>query len=227
MTRGEPLGFRHRAVPVGAQASAAPTLLLLHGTGGNETDLLAVGTELAGAFPGSANLLSPRGKVLENGMPRFFRRIAEGVFDFQDVRFRAGELAAFVDAACRKYGFDPGRVIAAGYSNGANIAAALLLLYPGVLAGGVLFRAMMPVSPEDAAVRSPAPLAVPVPVFIGNGVRDPIAAPEQAEGLAALLRQDGVDVTLHWHSGGHELTRPDIDAARGWLAQQSFPARAE
>jgi len=201
--------FEHRFEP-----GEGTTLLLLHGTGGDENDLLAVGRILA---PG-ANLLSPRGKVLENGMNRFFRRFAEGVFDFEDIRYRAGELAGFVDEACREYALDPGRVLAAGYSNGANIAAALLLLYPGVLAGGVLFRAMVPVPPEPAGARAPAPLSAPVPVLIANGRRDPIAPPQEAERLAALLRQDGADVTLRWHPGGHELTRPDVDAARDWLA---------
>ena len=201
--------FEHRFLP-----GEGATILLLHGTGGDENDLLPVGRILA---PG-ANLLSPRGKVLENGMNRFFRRFAEGVFDFDDIRHRAEELARFVDHACRAYHLDPLRVWAAGYSNGANIAAALLLLYPGVLAGGMLFRAMVPVPPEHAGARGPAPLAAPVPVFISNGRRDPIAAPAEAEHLAALLRQDGADVTLHWHPGGHELTRPDVEGARDWLA---------
>ena len=201
--------FAHRF-----EAGEGPTLLLLHGTGGDENDLLPVGHILAPA----ANLLSPRGRVLENGMNRFFRRFAEGVFDFEDIRNRAAELAGFVDEACREYSLDPGRIFAAGYSNGANIAAALLLLYPGVLAGGVLFRAMVPVPPKHAGARGPAPLAAPVPVLIANGQRDPIAQPEEAERLAALLRQDGADVTLHWHPGGHELTRADVDAARDWLA---------
>jgi predicted esterase len=222
MTASESLGFRHRVVPVEGARSAAPTLLLLHGTGGDESDLLPAGAGLAGAFPGRANLLSPRGKVLENGMARFFRRFAEGVFDYEDVRFRAGELAAFVDAACRQYEFDPGRIVAAGYSNGANIAAALLLLHPGVLAGAVLFRAMAPLAPDEAARRAPAPSAPTVPVFLGNGRRDPIAGPEHTESLASLLRQGGAQVTLHWHPGGHELTGSDLDAARRWLAQQKF-----
>ena len=201
--------FAHRFV-----AGEGPsTLLLLHGTGGDETDLLPMGEILA---PG-ANLLSPRGKVLENGMNRFFRRFAEGVFDFEDVRYRARELAAFVDSAGREYRLDPGRVWAAGYSNGANIAAALLLLYPGVLAGAILFRAMVPVPPQSAEARGPLPLAAPVPVFIANGLQDPIAPPAEAERLAGLLRQDGAEVTLHWHPGGHEMTRADLEAARAWL----------
>src|SRR5215207_5564250 len=137
------LAFVHQFVP--AQADGAPTLLLLHGTGGNEHDLLDLGRAL---YPRAA-LLSPRGQVRENGMPRFFRRLAEGVFDLDDLRRRTADLAAFIAAASAAYGFDPRRVIAVGYSNGANIAASLLLLYPAALAGAVLFHAMVPLVPEE------------------------------------------------------------------------------
>src|SRR4026209_2924110 len=128
--------FIHDCVP----GSSSRTLLLLHGTGGNERDLIPLGREL----DPNASLLSPRGKILENGMPRFFRRLAEGVFDLEDLKARTHELADFVLAAAREYGFDAGRVFAAGYSNGANIAASSLLLRPGMLAGAVLLRPMVP-----------------------------------------------------------------------------------
>src|ERR1700722_20097652 len=125
---GESLNFIHRFVPAATRASA-PTLLLLHGTGGSEDDLLDLGHSL---LPGAA-LLSPRGKILENGMPRFFRRLAEGVFDEEDLIHRTHELADFIEAAAKRYAFDPHKVIAVGYSNGAKIAASTLLLRAGAL----------------------------------------------------------------------------------------------
>ena len=143
LTSPNPLGFVHRFLP--AEAPGLPTLLLLHGTGGDENDLLDLGRALV---PGAA-LLSPRGKVLENGLARFFRRLAEGVFDLEDLRYRTGELADFAAAACQAYGLDAARLTAAGYSNGANIAASLLLLRPGTLQSAVLFHAMVPLVPEN------------------------------------------------------------------------------
>jgi phospholipase/carboxylesterase len=185
----------------------APTLLLLHGTGGNEHDLLPIAAKLSPA----AGVLSPRGNVLERGMPRFFRRLAEGVFDIEDLQRRTGELADFVAAAARQYGFAPQSVIAVGFSNGANIAASLLLLRPDVLAGAILLRAMVPLEPD---VRAPLP---GTPVLLSNGRRDPIVPAAQAERLAALLREAGADVTIVWQTAGHELTQQDIDDARRWL----------
>nr|CAA9258320.1 Carboxylesterase [uncultured Armatimonadetes bacterium] len=202
------LDFVHRFVPA-QQADRPVTLLLLHGTGGSEDDLLPLGQSL---LPG-AGLLSPRGKVLENGMPRFFRRLAEGVFDEEDVRRRAEELADFVAASAQAYGFDPLRVLAVGYSNGANIAAAVLLLRPETLAGAVLLRPMVPLVPETMPDLSGRPL------FLAAGRRDPIVSPAQTEQLAALLRSAGADVTLHWHPGGHGLGQDDLAAAGEWLAQ--------
>jgi glyoxalase family protein len=200
-----PLGFAHVYEP--AQADGAPTLLLLHGTGGNEHDLLDLGRTL---FPGAA-LLSPRGRVLEQGMPRFFRRLAEGVFDLDDLRNRTHELADFVAAAAAHYGFDPRRVVAAGYSNGANIAASLLLLRPETLAGAALFHAMVPLEPE-------APPAIAgVPVFLGAGRADPLVPVVQTERLAALLRAAGARLTIHWEPGGHGLNPAEIRAATAWL----------
>jgi predicted esterase len=201
---GELAGFHHEFKP-----GSGRTLLLLHGTGGSESDLLGFGE----AIDAEASLVSPRGKVVENGMPRFFRRFSEGVFDFEDVAFRARELVEFVDAACREYELDARRVIAVGYSNGANTAAALLLLCPGVLAGAALFRAMVPVEEPHTA----APLAAAVPVLIANGLRDAITPPQHGERLAEVLRGDGATVTMHWQPGGHGLTEGDVEAARAWL----------
>ena len=155
-------------------APDTPTLLLLHGTGGTEHDLLPLAESLA---PG-AGVLSPRGKVLERGMARFFRRLAEGVFDLDDLRFRTHELAGFVDAASRHYGFDRTRVVAVGFSNGANVAASTLLLEPGVLAGAILFRAMVPIVPD------PLPSLQGTPVFMSNGRTDSLIPAADAEGLA-------------------------------------------
>jgi predicted esterase len=199
------LGFTHVFEP--ATTEGAPTLLLLHGTGGNEHDLIPVGRLIAP----SAALLSPRGKVLERGMPRFFRRLSEGVFDEEDLRLRSHELAGFVAAAATRFGFDAARVIAVGFSNGANIAASLLLLAPGTLAGAVLFRAMVPLVPD------PLPVLTNTSVLLSNGRTDTLVQPAETERLAALLRSTGVDVTLVWQPGGHQLTQPDVDGARAWL----------
>ncbi len=209
MTALESLGFIHRFIPAPA-TDPSPTLLLLHGTGGDETDLLSVGRELAPA----AALLSPRGKVLENGMPRYFRRLAEGVFDLEDLRARTHELADFVEAAARTYHLAPDRIFAVGFSNGANIAASLLLLRPQVLAGAVLFRAMVPLLPEDM------PDLKGRPVFLATGRLDPIVTSDETERLRRLLVQAGADVTLHWEPAGHRLTLRDIEAARAWLRVQ-------
>jgi len=200
------LGFIHRYQP--ATGPDAPTLLLLHGTGGTEDDLLP----LAPMLMPDAGILSPRGKVLERGAPRFFRRLAEGVFDVEDLEARTQELAAFVGAAAAQYGFDARHVFAAGFSNGANIAASLLLLRPEVLAGAILFRAMVPLVPE------PLPALAGTPVFLSNGTFDQMVTADETERLAALLRKSGAAVTLAWQRSGHELTQADITQAREWLA---------
>lgn len=202
------LGFAHVFEP--AARAGAPTLLLLHGTGGDEHDLLPLGRGLA---PGAA-LLSPRGRVLERGMPRFFRRLAEGVFDVPDLIRRSAELADFVSRAAGDYGFDAGRVIAVGFSNGANIAASLLLLHPGTLAGAVLFRPMVPLEPEVV------PDLDGLPVLIAAGLGDPVARPPEVERLAALLRRAGARVTVRWADAGHELSSADLAAARATLAAE-------
>jgi predicted esterase len=199
------LGFAHTFQA--ATGADAPTLLLLHGTGGNERDLLPLATMLSP----SAGVLSPRGKVLERGMPRFFRRLAEGVFDIEDLKHRTHELADFVAAAAAHHRFDPHRVVAVGFSNGANIAASLLLLRPATLAGAVLFRAMVPLFP-DAMPNLPG-----TPVLLSNGRQDPLVAAAETERLAALLRDAGADVTLAWQGAGHELTEGDIEQARRWI----------
>jgi phospholipase/carboxylesterase len=202
----EGLDFIHVYQP--ATNPDAPTLLLLHGTGGDERDLLALGPALS---PG-AGVLSPRGQVLERGMPRFFRRLAEGVFDVDDLRKRTDDLAEFVTKAAAQYGFDPSRVIAAGFSNGANIAASLLLQRPEVLFGGILFRAMVPLVPDPLTVRSDRH------VLLSNGAADPLVSAAETERLAALLRAAGVDLTVRIQRAGHELTPQDVTQAREWLA---------
>jgi predicted esterase len=203
---GEPNidGFKHRFIFANA---SAPTLLTLHGTGGDENDLVAIGQTV---LPG-ANILSPRGKVLENGMPRFFRRFAEGVFDLDDLRLRTHELADFIGEAARTYGLDSKRIFALGYSNGANIAASMLLLRPGTLAAAVLLRSMVPLVPE------PLPELLGIPVLIAAGEFDPIAPPGQTRALADLLKRCGAAVEVVSQPAGHELTQADFEAARQWL----------
>jgi len=205
------LGFIHRFTP--ATRAGLPPLLLLHGTGGNEDDLVPLGERL---LPGAA-LLSPRGQVLEHGMPRFFRRLAEGVFDLDDVRRRAGELAEFVTAARSEYGLER-LPVAVGFSNGANVAAALLLLRPGALGGALLLRPMVPLVPD------PLPSLDGVPVQINAGLADPIVTPEQSEALGALLRSAGAQVSLDWLEGGHNLGSKDLEIGARFLAQVSTTA---
>ena len=207
------LEFNHRFVP-GSRPGATP-LLLLHGTGGDENDLLSLGQELA---PGSP-LLSPRGQVLENGMPRFFRRLAEGVFDLDDLKFRAGQLARFVGQARQTYGLAGVPPIGVGFSNGANMAAALLLLHPGTLGSALLFRPMVPLVPD------PLPSLKDVRVLIAGGRQDPIARPDQTQALADLLQRAGADVSLHWSRAGHGLTREDLEAGERWMSVVSAGVR--
>jgi len=197
--------FIHEFVP----GTSSRTLLLLHGTGGNERDLIPLGREL----DANAALLSPRGKILENGMPRFFRRLAEGVFDLEDLKYRANELADFVSAAAQHYGFASDKLAAVGYSNGANIAGAMLLLRPEVLANAILFRAMVPLHPDKL------PNLSSVRVWIGAGDQDPIVPASETKRLAELLRQAGADVTIQFAQAAHGLTNDDINEARGWLGE--------
>jgi phospholipase/carboxylesterase len=201
------LSFIHR-FERGARPASQP-LLILHGTGGNEDDLVPLGKMIAPGAP----LLSPRGKVLEHGMARFFRRLAEGMFDEEDVRTRAHELADFIEAAREQYGI--AAPVALGYSNGANIAAAVMLLRPEALAGGILLRAMVPLaSPEvSGGLAGKAALIV-------SGARDPIAPPANAARLQAMLERAGAHVDNKILPGGHELSQGDVNLAREWLQAQ-------
>jgi phospholipase/carboxylesterase len=197
--------FVHRFVP--GENGDNRTLLLLHGTGGAENDLLGLGR----AISPTANLLSPRGKVLENGMPRFFRRFGEGVFDVEDLKFRANELADWIQTAATHYGLDATQITAAGYSNGANIAGAILLLRPEILQRAILLRSMLPFEPEQntnlASTR----------IWLGAGERDSIVPRDNILRWSQLLQLCSADVTLRWHAGGHELSRDEIEAARIWF----------
>src|SRR5262249_51016272 len=195
--------FIHEFVP----GDSDRTLLLLHGTGGSERDLIPLGREL----DPNASLLSPRGKILENGMPRFFRRLAEGVFDLEDLKTRTNELADFVAAAARHYKLTTDQIVGVGYSNGANIAASMLLLRPEIMHAAVLFRAMVPLSPDKLA-----DLAC-VRVWIGAGDQDPIVPASETKQLAELLRRSGADVTIRFAKAGHGLTNDDVITARDWL----------
>ncbi|MEY9122201.1 alpha/beta hydrolase [Bradyrhizobium yuanmingense] len=202
--------FIHRFEPAGDAGS--PPLLLLHGTGGDENDLLGLGQMIS---PGSA-LLSPRGRVLEHGMPRFFRRLAEGVFDEDDVRRRANELGDFVAEARQRYGL--AAPIAVGFSNGANIAAALLLLQPDVLAGAILLRAMVPLSdPPKAALGGK-------PVLLLSGQADPIVPASNSARLAALLSDAGARVDHKVLPAGHQLSQADVTLSRDWISKADAKA---
>jgi len=212
---GDALGFIHRYVPpaAGAELVGSITLLLLHGTGGDEDDLIALGRAV---LPG-AGMLSPRGKVLERGAPRFFRRLAEGVFDQEDLARRTEELAVFIAAAAETYRLDRQGIVALGFSNGANIAASLLFRRPGLLRGAILLSPMVPFEPD-----APPDLAG-TSVFIGAGRSDAIAPAAQTERLAELLRRAGATLTLHWEPGGHAITEREVDAARDWIARYLAP----
>lgn len=188
------------------------TFLLLHGTGGNEDDLIPVGQMLSS----SASLLSPRGKVLENGMPRFFKRLAEGVFDTEDLKFRTKELADFVIEASKVYSFDLNKTVAVGFSNGANIAASLLLSYPETIKGAILFRAMVPFIPDILPELSGKK------VLLSAGTFDPIVSKSQIEGLLKILQKSGADANLKWQQSGHDLTQSDISNAKEWLEKISI-----
>jgi len=187
------LAFQHRFEP--DTAGLAHPLLLLHGTGGDEDSLLPLGRALA---PGAA-LLAPRGQVLENGMPRFFRRLREGVFDEDDLRERADELAGFVETASAAYGIGAGAPVAVGFSNGANIASALLLGHPGLLRGAVLLSAMVPYAEPPLADLAGTP------VVVSNGERDPMIPTALTTRLVAQLRERGAEVTELPHPGGHQI----------------------
>ncbi|WP_152396709.1 alpha/beta hydrolase [Paenibacillus guangzhouensis] len=188
---------------------SAPTLVLFHGTGGTERDLLP----LAKHISPSSSILSLRGNVLENGMPRFFRRLAEGVFDEEDLIFRTKEVYEFLDQAATQYKLDRDNFIAVGYSNGANIIGSLLFHYANAVKGAVLHHPMVPLRgvtlPELSGTQ----------VFIGAGTNDPICLRSESEELDQLLRSAGASVTLHWGNAGHQLTGAEVEAAKVWFQQ--------
>src|SRR5919197_4953404 len=220
------MGFIHRFIPPKDDESAAnaakrtsrqetetqgktfTTFLLLHGTGGNEQDLIPLAYEL----DKSTAILSPRGKVLENGVvPRFFRRLAEGVFDLEDLKVRTNELADFVIDASKTYNFDLQHVIAVGYSNGANIAASVLLLRPEILSSAILFRAMVPLVPQTLPDLSDRR------IFMSSGLYDPIVSRQEADRLFGLFKKAGANISLSWQESGHELAMEEIWKAKEWL----------
>ncbi|CAG9606475.1 alpha/beta hydrolase [Pseudoneobacillus rhizosphaerae] len=186
--------------------STKPTLLLLHGTGGNEMDLIP----LASKIDEDCSILSIRGNVLENGMPRFFKRLAEGVFDEADLVFRTKELYEFLDEAAKKYDFDRSNIVALGYSNGANIAGSLLFHYQNALRGAMLLHPMVPRRGVEM------PDLTNIPVYISAGANDPICPPEETKELHTILESAHADVQVHWENYGHQLTYSELEAARVW-----------
>ena len=202
------LDFIHRFISANGKSKKSNlTLLLLHGTGGTEDDLIPLGNELTT----DASILSVRGKVLENGMPRFFRRLEEGVFDLEDLKMRTDELADFILKSSSIYGFDLKRLVAVGYSNGANIGASLLLRRPEVLAGAILFRAMVPFVPDvlpDLSKKS---------IILLEGLHDPIVSKQEAESLLKIFNKARSNVKMKWQGSGHNLTKEDLDSAKDWL----------
>ncbi len=204
-----PRSFEHVFVP--AKDAARPVLLALHGTGGDENDLVPFASSL---LPGAA-ILSPRGQVLEHGMPRFFRRLAAGVFDEADLRARAEGLADFVAEAAAHYHFDAGRVIALGYSNGANVACAALFLRPGVFRGAALLRPMIPFEP------APLPDLAGTRIYLGAGTHDEMTSADQTEKLESMLRRAGAEVEAHRSRAGHALVSEDVAALREWMSSWS------
>ena len=201
-------GFEHRFVAA-QSADNGTVLLLLHGTGGNEDDLLPLGRQL----DPNASLLSPRGKVLENGAPRFFRRLAEGVFDLDDVRQRAAELGEFIQCAAREYSLESSRIHAVGYSNGANMAAVTMLLHPGRIQAAALLRAMVVLEPPEL------PDLTGSSVFISAGAADPIVPPSHVPQLTDIFRRAGATVEAKVQRASHGLVRSDIFDCGAWLAR--------
>lgn len=197
------LGFAHKYLPQ-RDPSSAYTLVLFHGTGGDEESLIHIGSLV---FPESG-LLSPRGKVLEKGMPRFFRRFSEGVFDLEDMKIRTAELFDFIHSASNAYGFDTGKLSALGYSNGANIAASIILTFPSLFKNAVLFHPMIPFTPENL------PDLSGTRILITAGTNDPVVKPEESEGLKELFQHSGAVVEMLWSNKGHSLTQEEVERAR-------------
>ncbi|WP_128853791.1 alpha/beta hydrolase [Bacillus sp. CDB3] len=192
--------------------TSKPVLLLLHGTGGNELDLLP----LAERIDPKASVLSVRGNVLENGMPRFFRRLAEGIFDEEDLVFRTKELNEFLNEAAKTYEFDRDNIVAVGYSNGANIAASLLFHYENALKGAILHHPMVPRRGIEL------PNLVEKAVFIAAGTNDPICSSSESEELKMLLENANANVTMHWENRGHQLTIGEVEKATEWYEKNGF-----
>ncbi len=188
------------------------TLVLLHGTGGNEEDLIFLGKKIEP----NASILSPRGKVLENGLPRFFRRLSEGVFDLEDLRIRSHELADFIQKCSLHYKFDLENTIAIGFSNGANISVSMLFLRPEVLQGAILFRAMVPFIPD------PLPNLSSKKILLSAGLEDPIVSRNETENLFRLFQKTNAIITLKWQPSSHNLIQEDILVAKPWISN-NFP----
>ena len=186
--------------------SSKPVFLLLHGTGGNESDLLP----LAEIIDPNASILSVRGNVSENGMPRFFKRLAAGVFDEEDLKLRTKELYEFIQESAENFSFDSKKVVPIGYSNGANIAANLLFHYENIFEKAILFHPMVPMRGIDLPDMSQTS------VFIGAGENDPICLPEETKELANLLHSAQASVFIQWEKMGHQLTRSEVDSAKKW-----------
>ena len=194
------------------ESDQLPTLVLLHGTGGTEDDLLP----LAQNISPHSSVLGVRGNVVENGMPRFFRRVSEGVFDLEDLVFRTKELNQFLNEASERYGFERDNVVALGYSNGANIATSLLFHYHDSLRGAILHHPMVPLRNKIL------PDLADIPVFIGAGTQDSLCSQEETKELAIMLRTAGALVDIHWEDDGHQITPEEINAAKEWF-QQKLP----
>lgn len=207
------LGFIHKFIPSDNMkgSNSTITLLLLHGTGGDENDLIPIAMTLEIT---TASILSIRGKVLENGMPRFFRRLAEGVFDIEDLRFRTYELANFIQNASRRYAFGLNHVTVIGYSNGANTAASMLLLCPGILSNAILFRPMIPLVPDTLPDLSDKH------ILIFAGLHDPIIRRHQTADLVDLLSNAGANISVQWQNSGHELTQREVVAVKEWVTSE-------
>jgi phospholipase/carboxylesterase len=206
------LSFTHEFIP----GRSKRTLLMLHGTGGDEHQLVPLGRELDPA----AAILSPRGKVLEGGNPRFFRRLAEGVFDLEDLKVQTDALAEFVREAARHYQLDLEQMVAVGYSNGANIAASILLRQPDLLRAAILLRAMVPFMPEAL------PDLTGVVVWIAGGKQDMLIPRANTERLAEMLSEAGAEVTAQFFDAGHPLTNTELVLAKRWLDATTLPPAA-
>jgi predicted esterase len=203
------LSFIHRFLPA-EDPTSGETLVVLHGTGGDENDLIGIGQTIA---PGAA-ILSPRGKVLENGAPRFFKRLAEGVFDPEEVRARGEELSGFIRAAIAKYALNPERIFAMGYSNGANIASTVMFIDPELLRGSILFRPMLVLETDGRSDLNGKG------VFISAGQMDPIVPVKSVVRLVDLFEASHAEVTLKWQLAGHNLLPSEVREATDWLALQ-------